>query len=185
MNVPTTDSADIGIKIGRLVEERGWNQEDFARIANLNRHTVRTILNGSERKLRNATVQACARALGLTVSELRALPLDRLLPRMQGQDAGPGDDRMRQLFSQLTHPDLMAWLKRNEERAQQLTPSEVEELLTLQSDGGPVAAIGPDRVIELLERKRELLRRVHAIAATEYMSMLEQIVALMYEKTRT
>ncbi len=48
-------------KIARLVQERGWNQEDFARIANLNRHTVRQILqHGDQRRLRNATIMSCA-----------------------------------------------------------------------------------------------------------------------------
>ncbi|MGL4551978.1 MAG: hypothetical protein ACRC33_12435, partial [Gemmataceae bacterium] len=80
------DDADItglALKIRRLVEERGWNQEEFARIARLNRHTARQILlPGPQRKLRNATVLACARAFGLSVSELRDHPLERLLPRM-------------------------------------------------------------------------------------------------------
>ena len=76
---------DLANKIARLVEERGWNQEDFARISQLNRHTVRTILNsGANRRLRNATVSQCSEALGLTVNELRPLPLERLVPRMHG-----------------------------------------------------------------------------------------------------
>src|SRR5262249_56201520 len=75
--------SDLGHKIARLMEERGWNQEDFARIANLNRHTVREIVkNGGGRRLRNATVSQCAEALGLQVNELRDLPLERLLPPM-------------------------------------------------------------------------------------------------------
>src|SRR5262245_18212842 len=77
---------ELANKIARLVEERGWNQEDFARISKLNRHTVRQILHGGpKRQLRNATVSQCAKALGLTVSELRNLPLERLLPRMLGK----------------------------------------------------------------------------------------------------
>jgi transcriptional regulator with XRE-family HTH domain len=179
------DAVEIAAKIARLVEERGWNQEDFARIANLNRHTVRTILQAGNRKLRNATVQACARALGLTVSELRALPLDRLLPRMHGQDGSPGDARLKQLFAQVAQPELLAWIERNAERARQLTPAEVEELLAMQGDTGPLAAVGPERVIELLERKRDLLQRVHAIAATEYLSLLEQLVELMYQRVKS
>src|SRR4051812_11188497 len=97
--------AELASKIARLVEERGWNQEDFARIATLNRHTVRQILQGQGRRLRNATVQACARALGLTVSELRALPLERLLPRMRGQSPGEGDERLKSLLNQATQPE--------------------------------------------------------------------------------
>ena len=51
------DGPELSFKIGKLVEEKGWNQEDFARISNLNRHTVRQILHGGpKRRLRNATV---------------------------------------------------------------------------------------------------------------------------------
>ncbi len=182
MSSAANETVEVAAKIARLVEERGWNQEDFARIAGLNRHTIRTILQAGDRKLRNATVQACARALGLTVSELRALPLDRLLPRMHGQAGTSGDDRLKQLFAQVTQPDLLAWLERNAERARGLSPTEVEELLAMQQDGGPLAAIGPERVVEMLERKRELLRRVHAISTTEYLTLLEQIVELMYQR---
>ncbi len=44
-------NSELAAKIARLVEERGWNQEEFARIARLNRHTVRQILveGGSRR----------------------------------------------------------------------------------------------------------------------------------------
>ena len=55
-----TPSNDLAHKIARLVEERGWNQEEFARIARLNRHTIRQILvDGGSRRLRNATISAC------------------------------------------------------------------------------------------------------------------------------
>src|SRR5216684_7744605 len=75
--------SELAGKIARLVEERGWNQEDFARGTQLNRQTVREILTqNGERRLRNATVSACAKALGLTVSELRDRPLEQLLARM-------------------------------------------------------------------------------------------------------
>ena len=85
MDGPNASRNNLAAKIARLVEERGWNQEDFARIANLNRHTVREIVrNGADRRLRNATVSQCASALGLHVNELRDLPLERLLPRMHG-----------------------------------------------------------------------------------------------------
>ena len=88
MDGPNESRSDLAGKIARLVEERGWNQEDFARIANLNRHTVREIIkNGGGRRLRNATVSQCADALGLTVNELRTLKLERLLPRMHGKPA--------------------------------------------------------------------------------------------------
>jgi hypothetical protein len=177
----------LASKIARLVEERGWNQEEFARIARLNRHTARQILlqNGS-RRLRNATIGACAQALGLSVNDLRTLPLERLLPRMREaqQAAGHGDDPLRRLYEEATQPELLAWMERNPDRARQLTRAELDELLSLQGTGGPLTAFGVAGFVERLERRRRLLRQVTAIAGTEYVDLLEQLVALLHEKVQ-
>ena len=145
MSDATHASTGLATKIARLVEERGWNQEEFARIANLNRQTIRQILMPTgDRRLRNATIAACARALNLTVNELRTLPLERLLPRMHGHHPANGDEQMRRLYEQATQPELLAWI----------------------------------------ERKRKLLQKVQAVAGTEYIDLLEQVVELMYDKVR-
>jgi len=174
-----------GAKNTRLVEERGWNQEDFARISNLNRQTIRQILlPDGPRKLRNATVSSCARALGLTVSELRHLPLERLLPRMHVRHAEEGDATLKRLYEQATQPELLAWLERNTERARQLCPEEIDELLSLQGTGGPLTAVGVEHYVKLIERKRRLLQQIQVIANTEYIDLLEQLVGLLYEKVQ-
>jgi hypothetical protein len=180
----TNNPPSLADKIARLVEERGWNQEDFSRIANLNRQTVRDILKHGERTLRNATVSACARALGLSVNELRNLPLERLLPRMNGRSPADADENLRRLYDQATQPELRAWIDRNPERAQQLSSEEIDELLSLQGTGGPLSEFGVERFVELLRRKRKLIQQVHAIAGTEYLDLLEQLVGLMYEKVQ-
>jgi transcriptional regulator with XRE-family HTH domain len=179
------DSTDLAAKIARLVEERGWNQEDFARITGLNRQTVHQILQpNGERRLRNDTVSRCAKALGLTVNELRSQPLARLLPRMNLMLSLEGDATQRSLYEHATQPELQAWLERNPERARQLTPEECDELLSLQGTGGPLTAIGVEHFVDLIERKRKLVQQIQAIAGTEYLDLLEQLVALLYEKAQ-
>ena len=182
--VTTSSGEELANKIARLVEEKGWNQEDFARISNLNRHTVRQILHGGpKRRLRNATVSQCAEALGLTVSELRNLPLDRLLPRMHGKP--PADEEaLKLLYERAALPDLVAWLERNKERAAGLQPGEVQELLEMQQPGGPLEKLGVETCVELIERRRALVGMVEEIAGTEYIDLLEQLVRLMYEKVK-
>jgi transcriptional regulator with XRE-family HTH domain len=185
MSDATHASTDLATKIARLVEERGWNQEEFARIANLNRQTIRQILMPSgDRRLRNATIAACARALNLTVNELRTLPLERLLPRMHGHHPANGDEQMRRLYEQATQPELLAWIERNPERARQLGPDELDELLSLQGTGGPLTKMGVEHYVGLIERKRKLMQKVQAVAGTEYIDLLEQVVDLMYDKVR-
>jgi transcriptional regulator with XRE-family HTH domain len=171
------NSTHLANKIARLVEERGWNQEDFARIAGLNRLTARQILLGGGRRLRNATVSACACALGLSVNDLRSLPLERLLVRTRQ----PDHERRRRI-EQATQPELLAWIERNPDRASGLTADELDELLSLQGTGGPLTSFGVEHFVEIIERKRSLKEKVDAIAGTEYLDMLQQIVDLIYEK---
>lgn len=178
-----TGPTELAHKIARLVEERGWNQEEFARTTGLNRQTVRQILQPTgTRRLRNATVSACARALGFSVNELRTLPLDRLLSRLAPDHRKEGTEALRHLYEQATQPELLTWIDRNGERAAQLTAAETDELLSLQGTGGPLTSFGVEHFVELIERKRRLLEKIHAIAGTEYLDFLEQIVALLYEK---
>jgi transcriptional regulator with XRE-family HTH domain len=184
MEEPLSNNVDLGVKIKRLVEERGWNQEDFARAARLNRHTVRQILvPGEPRRLRNATISACARALGLTVSELRSQPLERLLQRMAEGAAG-AEDSVRRKYEQATQPELRAWIERNPDRARQLGEDELDELLSLQGTGGPLTSVGVEVFVQRIERRRKIVGQVHAIAGTEYLPLLEQLVELIYEKVQ-
>jgi transcriptional regulator with XRE-family HTH domain len=181
--VPQVSNADLMAKIARLVKERGWNQEDFARIADLNRQTARQIMLGSgDRRLRNATIGACARALGLTVSELHDQPVERLLLRMNNQPAPQGDAVLHRLYEQATQPELRSWMERNPERAKQLTTDEIDELLSLQGTGGPLTSFGVDHFVAMIERRRHIIDQVYAIAGTEYLDTLEKVVELMYEK---
>ena len=179
---PGEAGGELAHKIARLVEEKGWNQEVFARISNLNRHTVRQILNaGPRRRLRNATVSQCAEAFGFTVSELRNVPLDRLMLKLHGK--APADEAaLKFLCDNVTLPELAAWLERNPRRAAELTPDEATELLDLQAPGGAMAKLGVQHFVELIERRRRLVCQVRAVAGTEYLAMLEQVVGLVYEK---
>ncbi len=181
-----SQDADLKARIARLVEEKGWNQEDFARQAQLNRQTVRDILVGGQRKLRNATISACARCLGLKVSELRELPLERLLGRADSQSPPPShvvpEAETRRLHELATQPELRSWLERHPERARHLSEDDIDELLSLQGTGGPLTAYGVEHFVELIQRRRQLVERVQAVSGTEYLDLLEQFVGLLYEK---
>ena len=137
-----------------------------------------------QRRLRNVTVSRIAKALGLSVDELRNAPLDRLLARMRPRPAASGDAGLRQLYDLASQPELLGWLERNPGRAQALSPEEIDELLSLQGTGGPLTRAGVEHFVALLERKRRLLRQVHAVAGTEYLDLLEQLVGLLYEKVQ-
>src|SRR5687768_11368615 len=111
MSLDMNHALGLCAKIARLVEEKGWNQEEFARQANLHRLTARHILLGPERRLHNATVGSCARALGLGVAELRTEALPRLLAKMRLPTPTP--DAQRRLYEEAMQPELQSWLERN------------------------------------------------------------------------
>ncbi|MFL5241355.1 MAG: helix-turn-helix domain-containing protein [Gemmataceae bacterium] len=183
LELPT--AINLSGKIGRLIEERGWNQEDFARFSGLHRLTVRQILQpNGDRRLRNATVGACAKALGLSVNELRTQPLERLLPLMNASPPTTDRGDHARLYELATQPEFVAWLERNPERAGRLSEDDIDELLSLQGTGGPLTAFGVEHFVDLIERKNQLICKVHAIAGTEYLDLLEQMVSLMYDKIR-
>jgi hypothetical protein len=167
-------------KIVRLVRERGWNQEQFARYADLNRLTVRALFLDSSRKLHNGTVRACARALGVSANDLQTAPLEKLLPRMHVPV--PAEESLRILYAQATQPELLDWLQQNAERAGQLTPDEMDELLSLQGTGGPLTPDGVAHFVEQIERRRKILEQAAVVAGTQYVDLLEQFVKVLYEK---
>ena len=179
------DMSALAGKIARLVEERGWNQEDFVRNTGLNRQTVRQILKHNDgRRLRNGTVSRCAKALGLSVNELRHASLERLLVRITDSASRNCDQTTRRLYEQATQPELQAWLERNPERARLLSKEAIDELLSLQGTGGPLTGLGVQHFVDLIERKEKLIDKIHAIAGTEYLDLLERLVTLMYEKVQ-
>lgn len=180
-----SDTVGLAEKIARLIEERGWNQEDFARHAGLNRQTVQKILHGKARhRPRNTTVSVCAQALGLTVHELRTHPLDELLQRMHSPRPVHDDPSRHRLYEEATQPQLRVWIERNPGRAGKLAETEIDELLSLQGTGGPLTYLGIDSAVDRLERKRRLIQQVHTVAGTEYLDLLEKLVGLLYEKVQ-
>lgn len=182
---PDCDPMHLAAKIAQLVEERGWNQEEFAHRTGLSRQTARQILIAKDnRRLQNATVGACAEALGVSVADLRNSTLDSLLSRMRLRRRQKVQVSPPQRYEEVMQPQLAAWMETNSLRAQQLTTDEIDELLSLQGTGGPLSLSGVDRFVGLIERKRKLVQQVQAIAGTEYCDLLEQIVSLLYDKVR-
>ena len=43
-------------------------------------------------------------------------------------------------------------------------------------------AFGVEGFVERLERRRLLIQRLHVVARTEYLDLLEQLISLLYEK---
>jgi len=97
----------------------------------------------------------------------------------------PADEEaLKMLHANATLPELVSWLERNADRAAEFRAEEIGELLEMQEPGGPLERLGVTQFVELLERRRKLLVQVRAIAATEYLVLVEQLVCLVYEKVQ-
>ena len=64
----------------------------------------------------------------------------------------------------------------------QLTPEEADELLGMEGPNGILAQMGAEHCIERIERETSPDGRVAAIASTDYVDLLEQLVGLMFDK---
>jgi transcriptional regulator with XRE-family HTH domain len=179
-----TEPSELVQKIGRLIEECGLPQEEFARACRLSRQTVNKILQGRGcRRPRNSTVFACARFFGMSVAELRCLSLEELLGRVRSGPTSEKQER-RRLYEQATQPALAGWLACHPDRARRLASQEMDELLSLQGTGGPLTSEGVEYFVNVIERKRELIHKVHAIAGTDHLDLLEKLIEAIYEQIR-
>jgi hypothetical protein len=88
------------------------------------------------------------------------------------------------MYDQATQPELRAWMERNPDRARMLSEDEMDELLSLQGTGGPLTAFGVEAFAARIERRRKLVQQINAIAGTEYLELLEQLVGLLFEKVQ-
>ena len=172
--------AGLCAKIARLVQERGWSRQTFARQAGLHRLTVSHILGGVERRLHAATVEACAKAFGFTALELRAESAERLI----GRHASPyaTTEAKQRLFEETMPPDVRDWLRDHAEQVAQLSPDELDELLSLRESGEPFTAFAVSDLVRRIERRRQLIHKVSTIAGTEFAEFLETLVDLVYDK---
>jgi len=176
-NTPTIQN-----KISSLVEERGWNQEEFARITRLHRHTIRKILLGPAFQLRNATVESCARALGISVHDLHHRPLDFLLNQIRQSNVSELGKHFQRLQDQAYQPDLKSWIERNPERARTLSSKDADEIVLFQKTGNFNTSSLEAFVIRL-ERKRRLLEKINHLKSSKHLEILEQMVDLMHQQS--
>jgi hypothetical protein len=98
--------------------------------------------------------------------------------------SGAADDVLRRMYDLATQPELRAWMERNSDRARLLSEDEMDELLSLQGTGGPLTGFGVEGFVQRIERRRKLIQQVQAVAGTEYLELLEQLVSLLYEKVQ-
>ncbi len=169
-------------KIATLVEERGWNQEEFARTTRLNRHTIRKILLGPAFKLRNATIESCARALGISVHDLHIRTTDALVVLLRQSSLVEQGKHFQRLQDQTFQPDLKLWVERYPERARTLSSRDVDDLILFQKAGNFNTSSLEAFVIRL-ERKRRILEKLSHLKNSKHLEMLEQMIDLMHQQS--
>jgi transcriptional regulator with XRE-family HTH domain len=176
-------STSLSGKIAGLVRERGWSQKEFARRAGLSLQTVREILEQTcHRRLRNRTIFGCARALGMGVADLRSQSIPSSPETLHARNRSFLTEDLR--YDMATQPQVKQWLEDQGSEAARYTQDEIGELLSMQGTGGPLTAEGLQVALRLLDRKRRLIERIHVIAGTEHLDMLESMVDCLFERVQ-
>ena len=182
---PTNDPPELAAKIARLVEERGWNQEEFARIARVNRHTARQILlRVGGRSLRNSTILACARrwvCRSTTCAACRWRSCCRSCatpsrPTARLACAASTNRRRSRSWSP-------GWNATPTGRAAS-RPRNATSCWPCKARPGRSSTFGVEGFVQRLERRRRIVERIHAIAGTEYLDLLEQFVDLLHDRVQ-
>lgn len=171
--------ATLGQKIAALVREKGWGQTEFSRQSGLNKLTCRWILEGRNATIRNQTVQASAKALGLMVNDLYDRPLEQLIVAIRN-----GDETLTRRYEKACQPELLEWMEANAVRAAQMSPDELDKLYSLQGTGGPLTSFGVEHFVQQIERQRQIKDRLDAVLDTEYIDVVETLVNLLWEKVQ-
>lgn len=169
-------------KIATLVAERGWNQEEFARISRLNRHTIRKILLAPPFNLRNATIESCARAIGISVHDLYNRNIDSLLSLIRQATQTELGKHFQRLQDQTFQPDLKSWVERYPERARTLSSRDVDDLILFQKAGN-FNTSSLEAFIIRLERKRRILEKINHLKNSKHLELLEQMIDLMHQQS--
>ena len=103
---------------------------------------------------------------------------------MHGKQLSEEEGGLKKLTEGAITPELRVWLDKNPDRAGQITLEEADELLRLEGANGTLSRLGVETGIELIERRRRLMRRVATIANTEHLDLLEQFVGLLFDKVQ-
>lgn len=178
------EATSLQQKIARLITQKGWNQEDFARISRLNRHTVRTIMLGKEVKLRNSTLESCARAFGFTPDQLIQSPLELLLSKLDTNQTPVQQQRYRRLLEGITREELKNWMEKHPDRARLLESSAIDEILSFQTN----PSFNPgnlETLILRLERKARILEKVRHLNHPRHLEVLEHLLDTMHATSNT
>jgi len=178
------EATSLQQKIARLISQKGWNQEDFARISRLNRHTVRKIVLGKEFKLRNSTLESCARAFGLTPDQLTHSPLELLLSKLDTNQTPVQQQRYRRLLEGITREELKHWMEKHPDRARMLDSAAIDEILSFQKN--PSFNQGNlETLILRLERKGRILEKVRHLNHPRHLEVLEHLLDTMHAAKNT
>lgn len=78
-------------------------------------------------------------------------------------------------------PIFCQWSIDHPDRFSELTPDEIDELLSLQATGGPLTEFGVEHFVGILERRRKLHLQLDAIAGTDWLDHVERYLELVFQ----
>jgi DNA-binding XRE family transcriptional regulator len=149
----------------RLLTSAGWSIGQVAELTGLDKRTIRGILNGVK-KPHIRTLHRLAQGLGVSVDELFLDPAQLLYRR----------------FDRLTNPMVEEVLAGNRELFEGWTQADFDELHSRVGMGGALTAEGALAAVRLMNRKRQLHRKLELLLESTHAEVTGDILDLLYEK---
>lgn len=157
----------VAANLRRLLARLDMTLLDAVGATRLDERTLRSLLRGSARP-HARTLHKLAAGLDVEVEELfRDACYDGSLAAAFDRAANPVAAEFV-----ADHPQLFAgW-----------TVAEFDELFSRVAVGGQLKAEGTQAAVELMNRRRQILRQVSVLCETEQASLLEEFVAWLYRR---
>ena len=160
------ETTDFAANLHRLMARFGLNVEEVVERTGLDERTVKGILSGSSRRPHARTLHKLATGLGVSADELFQNP--SLLAHRR--------------FDRTTNPFVEEVISERPELFGGWGEREFDELYSRFGTGGALTVEGTLDVVEAMNRKREIHRKVELVMETDQAELLNQVVCVLYKR---
>jgi len=156
----------FALNLKRLMARQGLSHLEVAEVSGVSPRTVQSILSGSNAKPHARSLQRLAQGLGVSTDELFCNP---------ARWAEPSFDRC-------TNPQVDEVVKSRPELFDGWLTEDFDELYSRFGAGGALTIDGALSVVEQMNERRELMRKVALILESDQRQVLSGIVEVLFEQ---
>jgi transcriptional regulator with XRE-family HTH domain len=164
----------LSLRVKARCARRGWDLRDLAEQAGISRTTLYHLLEGRTARPHGATLGRLAEAFDTSVEELLA---DLPPSHRSSEEAAARFDRA-------TNPQVDEVARDRPGLFAAWSPDDWDELYSTFGAGGALTRHGVVAAAEAINRKREIIRRLHIVLETHLRVVAEELVDTLYRMVR-